>query len=715
MTIGVAGNRVSFNCDGVTTVFPIPLQAYLAADFKVLLTSAAGVETTLALNSDYSLAQSGTLSPTAWALTTLAASPYAAGNTLQAIVNPVQVQQTQYVQGQQFPSLAVQANIDRLTQMVQRLQDQVSRSLRAPDGDVSPLMLLVSAAQRALTFPSFDASGNLQLSANLPIGTLTQAIFNAFLTAAPLFLQTAAEFTAGVTPTNFGLEPWRGEDVRRIGAVGDGATDNHAALVSANSIGQSLYFAPGVYAVASNLTLTVPCIFDLGAILKPANGVTITINAPVDAGPWQIFNESLGGVISGLIRPVNASGRMYFEWWGAKGDNATDDTVPIQATLRAAATANFIGVQMLAKQYKITAQINANGTAAQNPKAPSIYGTDNKASQFTTTALITMFQYRGGSGTNCGAVIENVGFVGSGILNAITAIRFSGQCGIKARHCFFDQMQNPVIFNNVDAGSFTEFCVCENCEWSAATELPMQYIVGAGTNSFHGSGMLKGVITTVQAAPVVFIGAGARPYGAPFDGQVFYSSAGFNSALFSNGSTALVDFYGNLTLENLATGSLTLGISGNVPYCGTINCSQQNVTGGTLHQMQAVVTNSDGVQTYLGVRKAYQVGIATGANILNSAVFNQHRLTFVRFLATGYDFRYLLSVDQDGGGGAGTVVTLATLKTVNTAAYGAPAFTVNAAGALVATQAGWPASGVTCYYSDLAVAPGNETLEMAQI
>ena len=134
MTIGTSNARIAFNGDGVTTVFPINLQSYLATDFVVTLTSPLGVQTTLILNSDYSLVMSGTLSPTYWTLTTT--QVYAIGTVLQVIVNPVQTQQTAYVQGQAFPSSAVQTNLDRLTQMIQRLQDQVWRSERTAVADV---------------------------------------------------------------------------------------------------------------------------------------------------------------------------------------------------------------------------------------------------------------------------------------------------------------------------------------------------------------------------------------------------------------------------------------------------------------------------------------------------------------------------------------------------------------------------------------------------
>src|SRR6202007_1651048 len=93
MTIGSTASRQTFACNGVSTVFPVPIQAYQATDFTVIRTTAAGTEIPLVLNSDYSLTATGTLSPQAWTLTTLSATPYPGGDSLQIFLNSVQKQQ----------------------------------------------------------------------------------------------------------------------------------------------------------------------------------------------------------------------------------------------------------------------------------------------------------------------------------------------------------------------------------------------------------------------------------------------------------------------------------------------------------------------------------------------------------------------------------------------------------------------------------------------
>lgn len=265
MTISTTAPRAVFNCDGTSKVFPVPIQAYLPTDFLVIHTQSAalgGGAVVLVLNSDYSLSTSGSLNPTAWTLTTLAATAFPAQDSLQVILNPVQSQQTQYVQGQAFPSLAVQTNVDRLTQMVQRLQDEVSRCIRAPDGDVSPAMLLPSAIARELTFPMFDAAGNLQVGTVLPAGTLSAATIGAFL-----YPRSQAEISALVVPTAMQYAYGR---LERYGGDPTGAADSSVAWAALIAVlGQASGQLAGYICAGSQFKIIT------GAVYTGANPITI--------------------------------------------------------------------------------------------------------------------------------------------------------------------------------------------------------------------------------------------------------------------------------------------------------------------------------------------------------------------------------------------------------------------------------------------------------
>ena len=92
--------------------------------------------------------------------------------------------------------------------------------------------------------------------------------------------RTVPETIAAEMPQSTQYSPWRGSDFRRVpGSSGNGSSDNTNAFTTANSVGAALYIPPGVYAVASNLTISVPLFFDYNAILKPAAGVKLRLTS----------------------------------------------------------------------------------------------------------------------------------------------------------------------------------------------------------------------------------------------------------------------------------------------------------------------------------------------------------------------------------------------------------------------------------------------------
>lgn len=71
--------------------------------------------------------------------------------------------------------------------------------------------------------------------------------------------------------------------VKDFGAVGDGVTNDTAAIQAANAVGTSIYFPEGTYLLGSNTTLTSDIAFAQGAEISVPLGVTLTINASVTA------------------------------------------------------------------------------------------------------------------------------------------------------------------------------------------------------------------------------------------------------------------------------------------------------------------------------------------------------------------------------------------------------------------------------------------------
>lgn len=152
---------------------------------------------------------------------------------------------------------------------------------------------------------------------------------------------SAAEITQSVTPTHPYYAPG---DVRRYGAALDGTTNDRAAFVIADSLGEFTVPAGTALIGGSNLELTSRIYMEKGAALKPDTGITLTIsglfNAPDhgegidDTDGTVIFNTVTLAVPSEyttIQAAVNAVPRMLSQYVVitiADGTYAEDVRVP---------------------------------------------------------------------------------------------------------------------------------------------------------------------------------------------------------------------------------------------------------------------------------------------------------------------------------------------------------------------------------------------------
>lgn len=149
--------------------------------------------------------------------------------------------------------------------------------------------------------------------------------------------------------------------VMDYGAIGDGTTNDAAAIVAACVAGRTVRFPAGNYRVASSMTIPLGCtiVRDRGAYFTIATGTTITMRGLVE-GPKDDWCWRGSGTVTGLCYATP-------QHFGAKGDYGTtntDDTAAFNAMFSAMeSSALYIYqrpgylVELLSCGYRVTGTI----------------------------------------------------------------------------------------------------------------------------------------------------------------------------------------------------------------------------------------------------------------------------------------------------------------------------------------------------------------------
>lgn len=281
MTISTTTARTTYNGNGITTVFSIPFRFLVNGDIVVVSVSAAGVETTKALTTDYTLTGAG---DDAGGTVTMLVAP-AVGTKLVVYRDTEIVQETDYISGDPFPAETHERALDRLTMIAQEIGSDADRAIKVPIGDSSSLSTtLPAAADRLDRFLVFDATtGECEVS-TITMTQVASAVAAAYSAGgstadAVVFIQSG---TGAVSRTVQEKE----RDVFCLadhGAVGDGSTDDGAAIartIAAAPAGSRIIGAPGaVYNIATGVTVNKALTFDGIEFEAGANVAMFTLTA----------------------------------------------------------------------------------------------------------------------------------------------------------------------------------------------------------------------------------------------------------------------------------------------------------------------------------------------------------------------------------------------------------------------------------------------------
>lgn len=133
MTVNSTTSRVSYAGNGSTTAFSVPFYFLASADLVVIRTASSGAQTTLVLNSDYTVSGAG--NPAGGTVTCTTAP--SASDSLVIFRDPATTQLTDYQANDPFPAETHERALDKLTMLAQRMRDLVTRSFRLSDGDTT--------------------------------------------------------------------------------------------------------------------------------------------------------------------------------------------------------------------------------------------------------------------------------------------------------------------------------------------------------------------------------------------------------------------------------------------------------------------------------------------------------------------------------------------------------------------------------------------------
>jgi hypothetical protein len=256
MTISTTSSRISYNGNGVTTIFAFPYRFLANGDLVVVEVSAAGVETTKTLTTHYTLTGAG---DDAGGSVTMLVAP-ANGTRLIIYRDTDIVQETDYISGDPFPAETHERALDRLTMIAQEIGSDADRSIKVPVGDSSSLSTTLPASanrlDKFLVFDDVTGAAEVSTVTQTQVASAVAAAYAAGSTAdAVTFLQSGT----GATSRSVQSKLREMVSVLDFGAAGDGIQDDtayiQAALDAISSTGGEIYLPRGTYKITSTFPL----------------------------------------------------------------------------------------------------------------------------------------------------------------------------------------------------------------------------------------------------------------------------------------------------------------------------------------------------------------------------------------------------------------------------------------------------------------------------
>jgi hypothetical protein len=290
MTVSTTDCRFAYSGDGVTTAFSFPRKVISASDITVYLVDETTDTSTLQTNpANYTFMGSG-LSNGIYATATITFVTAPTSDQQVVIFRDGDLVQEVDFESETDVQAALNRFADRDEMKLQRLSDQIARSLRMDDGDPEATMpALPHKALLASKILGFDTDGN-------PEPVENNGSSNAVTAAGSTTARTLADRFGDVV------------NVLDFGAVGNGVTDDTTAINAANTFAvaeaRALYFPGGYTFLYTGNGLTGSAMRLLG------DGISQSVIV-LGAGKYLVNDSALWGsfYMSGL-RIVDGAGAV---------------------------------------------------------------------------------------------------------------------------------------------------------------------------------------------------------------------------------------------------------------------------------------------------------------------------------------------------------------------------------------------------------------------
>jgi len=159
MTVSSTTLKNSASGNGSTTAFAYNFKVFAASELKVYIVAADGTETLRTEGSGSTNYAVTGIGDEGGGTVTFVTAP-ASGETVVALRDTALTQSTDYLENDSFPANSHEAALDKITHIVQELDEENERSLRAPVTETAGMTLPTKASRLGKTLAFDGTSGD---------------------------------------------------------------------------------------------------------------------------------------------------------------------------------------------------------------------------------------------------------------------------------------------------------------------------------------------------------------------------------------------------------------------------------------------------------------------------------------------------------------------------------------------------------------------------